>query len=104
MKMSKCPKCKSNQLNPYDKVKRLVKGAGGKRQWIDVQRYKCKKCNSVHRHLPDIIIPFKHYDADIIEGVQDRCITPETFGFEDYPCEQTMKRWIWNTQKKQASL
>ena len=21
-------------------------------------------------------------------------ITPETFGYEDYPCEETMKRWI----------
>lgn len=92
--MSKCPKCKSKNLKPYDKVKRLVKTAGGKRQWIDVQRYKCKKCNSIHRQLPDIIIPFKHYDADIIEGVQNGYITPETFGYEDYPCEQTMNRWI----------
>lgn len=92
--MEKCPKCKSNDLKRYDKIKRLVKGEGGKKRWIDVQRYKCENCNSVHRQLPNIVIPFKHYDMEIIRGVRDGYITPETFGYEDYPCEETMKRWI----------
>ena len=103
--MRRCPRCKSSQLYLYDKVKRLVKGVGGKPQWIDIWRYRCKKCNSIHRNLPSIIIPFKHYNTDIIEGVQNGYITSDTLGFEDYPCEQTMRRWVvWNTQKKQVSL
>lgn len=102
--MGKCPRCKSNQLYLYDKVKRLIKGASGKQQWIDIWRYKCKKCNFVHRNLHGIVVPFKHYNADIIEGVQNGHITPDTLGFEDYPCEQTMRRWLLNTQKKQVSL
>ena len=36
-----------------------------------------------------------NYDnKDIIEGVQNGIITSESLGFEDYPCEETMKRWI----------
>ena len=91
--MHKCPKCNSNELKQYDKIKRLVKGTGGKKQWIEVYRYKCEKCNSIHRQLPDFIIPFKHYDKEIILGVQNGNISTETFGYEDYPCEETMKRW-----------
>ena len=92
--MHKCPKCNSNNLKRYDKIKRLIKSVGGEKQWIDVYRYKCEVCNSVHRQLPDIVIPFKHYDSEIIQGVMNGYITPETFGYEDYPCEETMKRWI----------
>ena len=60
--MKKCPKCNSNELKKYDVIKRLIKNKNGEKQWIDVQRYKCKKCNSVHRQLPEFIVPFKHYN------------------------------------------
>lgn len=38
-------------------------------------------------------ILFKHYEADIIDGVVEGLIGPDTLGYEDFPCEETMKRW-----------
>lgn len=90
---SKCPNCGGN-LKYYDKVKRTVKTKGGNKQYIKVRRFVCNACESVHRELPDFIFPYKHYDGEIIRGVKEGLITPETFGFEDYPCEMTMNRWI----------
>ena len=44
--------------------------------------------------LPDYILPYKQYDAEIIKGVLEGLITTDTLGYEDYPCDKTMERWI----------
>ena len=49
---------------------------------------------ALHRELPSSIIPYKEYESEIIIGVIEGLITPETLGYEDYPCEMTMNRWI----------
>jgi hypothetical protein len=46
--------------------------------------------------LPDYLFPYKQYEREVIIGVMDGYITPETIGYEDYPCEMTMKRWKFN--------
>ena len=51
---------------------------------IDVQ--------SVKRYI-DFLHPYKQYDSEIIDGVIEGLIDSDTLGFEDYPCEMTMKRW-----------
>lgn len=55
---------------------------------IDVQSVK-----TIHRFLPECVHPYKQYDAEIIDGVIEGLIDSDTLGFEDYPCEMTMKRW-----------
>lgn len=87
-----CPKC-GGQLKYYDSVKRIVRTKYGIKSKIDIKRFRCCKCDSVHRELPDCIVPYKQYEADIIFGVVEGLITCETLGFEDYPCEMTMTRW-----------
>lgn len=52
------------------------------------------KCGALHREIPKTIFPYKQYEAEVIIGVMEGLITCETLGFEDYPCEQTMARWI----------
>lgn len=89
---SKCPKC-GGRLKYYDKVPRIVRTKGGQVKEVRLRRFRCVECKSIHRELPDYIFPYKHYKADIINGVLDGTITPETLGFEDYPCEMTMARW-----------
>lgn len=89
-----CPTCNQNKMKYYDKVKRIVRSKNSTAKWIAVPRYKCTGCGSYHRKLPDFILPFKQYEADIIQGVREQLITPCTYGYEDYPCEMTMKRWI----------
>ena len=70
-----------------------MRGKNHSKKFIYVGRYKCPKCKTIHRDLPEYLYPFKHYEADIIDGVVEGLIGPETLGFEDYPCEETMKRW-----------
>lgn len=78
-----CPFCK-NKLKYYDSVKRILKTKGGKAKKIIIRRLRCISCKSLH----------KEYESEVIKGVIDGLITPETLGYEDYPCEMTMNRWI----------
>lgn len=87
-----CPKC-GGLLKHYDTVKRIVRTKGRKTWWISVRRLRCTRCRAVHRELPELIFPFKQYEAEVISGVLEGLITCETLDFEDYPCECTMARW-----------
>lgn len=79
-----CPICK-NKLKYYDSVKRTVKTKRGKTKKIVIRRLRCSSCKSLHN---------KEYESEIIIGVIEGLITPETLGYEDYPCEMTMNRWL----------
>ena len=78
----------------YDTVKRIVRGKGGRAHKTYICRMRCVVCGSVLRALPNNVFPYKQYDGEIIMGVVEGFITPSTLGFEDYPCEATMRRWI----------
>ena len=88
-----CPICGS-ELKYYDKTYRSVRTKNGIKNQTIIRRLKCQGCKTIHRELPDFIFPYKHYDADIIRGVVEGLITYEMIGYEDYPCEGTMIRWI----------
>lgn len=88
-----CPICGS-ELKYYDKTYRSVRTKNGIKQKIIIRRLKCIDCNVIHRELPHFIFPYKHYESEIIIGVVDGLINCHTLGFEDYPCEKTMLRWI----------
>lgn len=87
-----CPKC-GGRLKYYDSVDRIVRTKYGCKNKVKIRRFRCYKCRTMHRELPDFIFPYKQYEADIIIGVFEGLITCETIGFEDYPCEMTMLRW-----------
>lgn len=55
-----------------------------------------------YRELSELLVPYKQYEAEVIIGVLEGLITCETIGFEDYPCEMTMLRWL--SQKAQLLL
>lgn len=88
-----CPYC-GRMMRQYDKIDRLVIRKYGIREKTKIVRNRCDKCAVTLRELPDWLLPYKHYDKNIIIGVVEGLITPETLGFEDYPCENTMKRWV----------
>jgi len=98
---TKCPNCRG-KLKYYDSVKRIIRTKGRETSWTNIRRLKCLKCGEIHRELPDDIFPYKQYEAEIIRGVLEGFITPETLGYEDYPCEMTMNRW--RTQNLQMLL
>lgn len=80
-------------LKYYDSVLRIIRSKARKTSYIKVPRFRCPHCGEIHRELPDDILPYKQYEAEIIRGVLEGFITCETYGFEDYPCEMTMIRW-----------
>lgn len=88
-----CKKCIS-KMKYYDKVVRTIKSKNRKTKSIEVKRFRCPVCGSVLRVLPNYIFPYKQYEAEIILGVIEGFITSDTIGFEDYPCETTMLRWM----------
>ena len=90
---NECPIC-NGQLKYYDSVKRIVRSKNRLTKNILIRRLKCVECGSLHREIPDFIFPFKQYEVEVIIGVIENLITCETLGFEDYPCEMTMKRWL----------
>ncbi len=98
---STCPKC-GGELKHYDTVKRIIRTKGRRTEWIRIARVRCTRCGTFHRSLPEDLLPFKQYEAEVIFGVLEELITCETVGFEDYPCEMTMERW--KTQKSQLLL
>lgn len=40
-----------------------------------------------------MLAPHKYFELDVITGVLDVLITPDTKGFEDHPSESTIKHW-----------
>lgn len=87
-----CSIC-GNSMKYYDKVSRIVRAGNRRSRWIKVERFRCCYCGYIHRKLPEDIFPYKQYEAEIIRGVLEGFITPETIGYEDYPCEMTLIRW-----------
>lgn len=98
---SACPKC-GGALTHYDTVGRIVRTKARMTEQIKLRRSRCAKCRALHRVLPETVLPYKQYEAEIIHGVLEGLITCETLGFEDYPCEMTMDRW--RAQKTQLLL
>lgn len=96
-----CSLC-SGYMKYYDKVPRIIRTKGRQSKWIKVRRFRCTVCGRIHRELPETLIPYKQYESEIIKGVLEGFITTETIGYEDYPCETTMIRWM--TQKIQLLL
>ena len=93
-----CPLC-SALLKYRDRRFRIIKFEGGITKWIRIRRFRCTGCRKLHTELPSILIPYKHYAAEVICGVLDRVITPDDPDSEDQPVAQTMLRWIsWFTQ------
>lgn len=88
-----CPIC-GGELRYYDRVSRIVRTKGRKTTYIWLRRFRCFGCESVHREIPSNIHPYKQYEAELISGVLEGLITQDTLGYEDYPCEATMNKWI----------
>lgn len=99
-----CPVCKNGHLHPRDIRKRCHKLAGGVREWYIIRRLKCGECGRLHNELPDCLVPYKHYDAQLIEDVVDGTVSEEDPETEDYPCENTMKHWKWWLSHNEANI
>lgn len=89
-----CPVCGS-KLEKKGWVDRIHKKEGGRKEWYKIEVRKCTKesCGKSHRLLPDKSVPYKHYDADLIEAIIDGLAGEEDPALEEGPSPCTMKRW-----------
>ena len=78
-----------------DYCKRIVRFEDGDHEWIKIPRHQCNnpKCRKIHRMLPDVLVPFKHYPEETISGVLDDIVGPEDMDSENFPSEKSMDRW-----------
>lgn len=88
-----CPCC-GGQLRYRDSRLRIRKHEGGNRDFLSIRRFRCTACESYHNELPDVLLPYKHYEAEVISGVIDGIVTPHDQDSEDYPSISTMLYWL----------
>ena len=83
-----------------DHRRRVCRKAGGEKEWLLVERLQCRneECRRMHTALPDILVPYKHYESGLIEDVIEDVVTEDDPETEDHPCRMTMERWkMWLT-------
>lgn len=98
-----CPCC-NGSLKYRDSKKRIRKHEGGDKDYILIRRFRCTECNRYHNELPDILLPYKHYEAEVISGVIDEMVQPTDLDSEDYPCISTMMYWLLWFQKNLSNI
>lgn len=62
-----CPIC-GGKLRVRDSKKRRVINQSGDKEFYRLRRLKCKDCGTMHTEIPDCIVPYKHYAAEVIEA------------------------------------
>ena len=65
-----------------DFVNRCYRIVSFEKYSIRIRRLKCKGCGKIHRELPDFLLPYKQYLADLIE-----------MDLDDVPEDQVSKQW-----------
>lgn len=85
--------CKKGALIHRDYCKRIIRQEGGEKEWIHIPRHQCDNpgCNRVHRMLPDFLLPFKHYQEEVIVDAIDGRLDPDSS--DDRPSTQTVTHW-----------
>ena len=76
-----------------DYVWRTEKHEFGIKRMIKIERVRCPDCGFIKRLLPEDLLPYRHYSAEIIRKVVSG-EAEDDIRFEDYPCDMTKKRWL----------
>lgn len=88
-----CPVCQGS-FSYRDSRTRIRKKEGGVKDRLMIRRFYCKSCHSYHNELPDCLVPYKHYESEVISGVLDGVVLADDLDSEDYPSFSTMVRWL----------
>lgn len=62
--------------------------SGGDRIQLVIRRLQCERCGKIHHELPDLLVPYKRYDAASIEGAVAE--PPQSDSAAE---ESTLARW-----------
>jgi hypothetical protein len=89
-----CPICQ-NKLSPFGTRVRKFINSESKKVIIIIRRLRCtcSHCRKIHHELPDNLIPYKRYEATVVE----KCIDAETAN-DNPACEIStiyrIKKWF----------
>jgi len=91
--MSHCPHC-DGDFKIIGSRKRTLYCKDGSKIVLLIRRLRCNHCGKISHELPDIIVPYKRYEADVIED-----ILSVNDPLECYPCETStaikIKCWFY---------
>lgn len=82
-----CPCCGGNLSVIGSRVRKSIKGSGEVTQLV-IRRLRCVDCKRIHHELPDLLVPYKRYDAESIEHVIN-----ESTSLDIAADESTLHRW-----------
>lgn len=82
-----CPCC-AGELYVIGSRKRVWIQSDGTKNRLVIRRTQCKQCNKIHHELPDLLVPYKHYDAESIESA-----ISESEGMAVAADESTLLHW-----------
>nr|WP_090674883.1 DUF6431 domain-containing protein [Paenibacillus tianmuensis] len=83
-----CPCC-GGELQVAGSRGRVWYRSSGERASLIIRRLYCKSCARIHHELPDLLVPYKRYDAESIESV-----LAEPDASTVAADESTMTRWM----------
>lgn len=66
--------------------------SSGEKVKLIIRRLYCDSCRRIHHELPDLLVPYKHYDAESIEGAVSE--PPRTDIAADDSTIARWKRWF----------
>jgi len=85
-----CPCCGKLLIVIGSRPRVWYQSSGG-RSILIIRRLRCESCSKIHHELPDLLVPYKRYDAESIEGVLNE--PPRRDIAVD---ESTLSRWkLW---------
>lgn len=75
-----------------DRRERIGRSYDGEKKIYLVRRMYCRDCRRMHTELPDFLIKYKHYEAQIVEdGIEEQIPA-----WCNHPVPETIRRWqIW---------
>lgn len=92
--ISICPCC-HHKLKVCGSRRRILYKSDASKVWLVIRRLQCIACQRVHHELPDVIVPYKRYEAEAIEAI----LLGDKNELPDYPCEAStairIKIWFF---------
>ena len=82
-----CPCCQE-RLAVIGSRRRVWYKSSGEKTKLIIRRLCCEMCKKIHHELPDMLVPYKRYDAESIEGV-----VSEPARSDVAADESTISRW-----------
>lgn len=87
--IQRCPICGSELTVSGSRRRGLVEESGEKKI-LKIRRLWCDRCSRLHHELPDIVVPYKRYGAEVIENI----LMDKPKDADDTPCELSTARRI----------